>query len=120
MEISFMPKQQLDDGQTRAAKVKREARRNYQRQVAQIRFIRSPIGSLLLLIGLLILLAVAMITNTLFQASNTLKATVSFQEILIAALIAMGILYGGPQSQDSCGAKIRQNSTIRESTYFPV
>jgi hypothetical protein len=29
-------------------------------------------------------------------------------------------IYGGPQSQDSFGAKIRQNSTIRESTYFPV
>lgn len=87
-----MPKQQLDDGQTRAAKVKREVRRSYQRQVARTRFLRNPIGSLLLLVGLLILLAVSMTTNTLFQATNTLKATVSFQEILIAALIAMSIL----------------------------
>jgi hypothetical protein len=29
-------------------------------------------------------------------------------------------LYSGPQCQDSFGAKLRQNSTIRESSYLPI
>lgn len=85
-----MPKQQIDAGQTNAAKV-RQARRIIHQHLTQRKSLSSR--PRLLFVGLLAIMAMSLVGSILFGASANLNVRlVSSQEILMFALVNLGIL----------------------------